>query len=108
VLLLPRTPESTRWVANPDRLTGGEAVADLIKAGPRRPNSPPFVRRIGRLVYGYGAGRFEFNDLPPGDYYIIFRPWELPRVYAVAEVSLGPSEQKTDVEVTTKTDKGGW
>jgi hypothetical protein len=108
VWLVPKTPETAKWAANPNYIPVGQQLARGLAAQPSLPTVPESVRRVSRMVYGYGLGRFDFEGLPAGAYYILFRPWELKDVYAMTEVSIGPGESRRDVSVTTTTDKGGW
>jgi hypothetical protein len=103
VLLLPRTPQNLQWFNQ--RVETGRVPMDE----PLGPSRDLVLQRSGRVTQGYGAGYFEFKDVPPGDYVAFFEvpDWQRfpgdapPKSYTwfpQAKVTVRPGETRVTSE----------
>ena len=109
VRLIPRNDETTQYVAfisknqgDPGANNGLAMYGNLFAMAGGKYSEPSSAAREGYGTLGYGRGRFVFQHVAPGEYYVVFRPptQNLPGTpVSVATVRVEAGQNVTDVVV---------
>jgi hypothetical protein len=92
VLLVPDTPELAAWLGKREEYRASKF--NLI--GP--PGQPDVVKQRARRTLGYGTGEFEFKNVTPGDYLVLFDTGPKESI-ARTKVTVPPGETRVEAVI---------